>query len=235
MTSDDIASLNKRFEHASPQDLLAHFVKEMGKDLVLASSLGVEDQVLTHMLVTLNPKPRIFVLDTGRLHDETYETMAITAATYGFQYELYFPKTEAVESMVREKGVNLFYESIENRKTCCHVRKVEPLQRALSHAKGWITGLRRAQSVTRADIQPIEWDDTHSILKLNPLASWSEEDVWAYIKQHDIPINRLHKQGFPSIGCAPCTRAVKPGDDPRSGRWWWENPDSRECGLHVKN
>ncbi len=234
MNQDTLTDLNERFKNASPQEILEYFSKELGGGLALASSLGAEDQALTHMLITINPQARIFVLDTGRLHDETYEAMALTSATYNFKYDVYFPNHEEVEDMVREKGPNLFYESVENRKLCCHVRKVEPLKRALSMAKGWVTGLRRSQSVTRADIQHVEWDDTHDIVKLNPLALWREEQVWDYIHEHKIPANRLHKLGFPSIGCSPCTRAVKPGNDIRSGRWWWENPDSRECGLHVK-
>jgi phosphoadenosine phosphosulfate reductase len=204
-----------------------------GDDIVLASSLGAEDQVLTHMILTINPKARIFVLDTGRLHQETYDVLGMTMARYGMHYEVYFPDTESVETLLREKGPNSFYESIENRKECCRIRKVEPLGRALKGVHAWITGQRRDQSQTRTALEEIEWDAAHHCLKLNPLAEWTTEAVWAYIEKHDIPVNYLHKKGFPSIGCAPCTRAVKPGEDQRAGRWWWENPDGKECGLHV--
>ncbi len=221
-----------------PELLLAglSFFKD---NLVLASSLGAEDQVLTHMLVTAleksdySGKARIFVLDTGRLHYETYEVMSETAQKYDIQYEVYFPNSESVEKMVRDKGVNLFYESIENRRECCFVRKVEPLNRALSTADAWITGIRKEQSPTRDSFKSVEWDASHEMVKLNPLLNWTEDKVWDYLKTHDVPYNKLHDQGFPSIGCAPCTRAVEPGEDPRSGRWWWESKDTKECGLHV--
>jgi len=174
-------------------------------------------------------------LDTGRLHNDTYETMAKTSQKYGFNYEVYYPSQEHLEELIQKKGINLFYESVENRKACCRIRKVEPLSRALSKVSAWVTGLRKAQSVTRADIPLVEWDDVHQIIKINPLHDWSESDVWNYIKENSIPYNPLHDQGVPSIGCAPCTRAIKPGEDIRSGRWWWESPESKECGLHLKD
>ena len=220
-------------------DLISEALSFFQDKLILASSLGAEDQVLTHMLVTAlaksdySGKARIFILDTGRLHSETYEVMAETAQKYHIEYDVYFPKTEAIEKMVRSKGINLFYESIENRRECCSIRKVEPLNRALSTADAWITGIRKEQSPTRESFQSVEWDDAHQMIKLNPLLNWTEEMVWDYIKTHDLPYNKLHDQGYPSIGCAPCTRAVKPGEDARSGRWWWESKDTKECGLHV--
>ncbi len=201
--------------------------------LVLASSLGLEDQVLTHAFITAVDNPRIFVLDTGRLHNETYETMAKTSQKYGFHYEVYCPNQEDLELLIRDKGINLFYDSVENRKACCGVRKVEPLGRVLSTADAWLTGLRKGQSVTRTDLSIAEWDASHQNLKFNLLLEWSETDVWEYIRAHDVPYNSLHDQGFPSIGCAPCTRAITPGEDLRAGRWWWETPEQKECGLHV--
>jgi phosphoadenosine phosphosulfate reductase len=203
--------------------------------LVLASSLGAEDQVLTHMVLALNAKARIFVLDTGRLHQETYDLMDKTRKTYDFSYEIGFPSSSSVEELLSKKGSNSFYDSVENRKECCYIRKVEPLNRLLSTADAWITGLRRDQAVTRGTLQEVEWDESHKMIKINPLASWSNDDVWAYIKKNNIPYNELHDKGFPSIGCAPCTRAIKEDEDIRAGRWWWETPDQKECGLHVVN
>jgi phosphoadenosine phosphosulfate reductase len=233
MDKTELQKKNTELEPKQAHEILEDAVTSFGDGLVLASSLGAEDQVLTHLLLQVQPNARIFVLDTGRLHPETYEVMAETEKKYGMKYELYFPKTEAVESLVREKGINSFYESIENRKECCYIRKVEPLNRVLASAKAWITGIRRSQAVTRANTPILEWDDEHSIAKYNPLATWSEDDVWSFIKEQNIPYNALHDKGFPSIGCAPCTRAVEPGEDVRSGRWWWESPESKECGLHV--
>lgn len=232
---DKTALQNKslELETQSASDIVAEAVSLYGDKLVLASSLGAEDQVLTHLLLEANPEARIFVLDTGRLHPETYDVIAATESKYDMKYELYFPQTDAVETLVRDKGINSFYESVENRKECCHIRKVEPLKRALSTADAWITGIRRSQAVTRLNTPVLEWDEGFSLAKFNPLATWSEDDVWAFINEHNIPYNALHDSGFPSIGCAPCTRAIKPGDDVRSGRWWWEAPESKECGLHV--
>jgi phosphoadenosine phosphosulfate reductase len=177
---------------------------------------------------------RLFTLDTGRLNQETYDCMDAIRERYGVQVEVFFPDAEGVEQMVRENGLNLFYNSVELRKLCCGVRKVEPLNRALKNLDAWMTGLRREQAATRADVRKIELDKDHgNIVKINPLVDWSTDDVWEYIRKNNVPYNRLHKQGYPSIGCAPCTRAVKPGEDLRAGRWWWENPDTKECGLHV--
>jgi thioredoxin-dependent adenylylsulfate APS reductase len=176
----------------------------------------------------------VFTLDTGRLNQETYDCMDAIRERYGIQIEVFFPDSNGVEEMVRENGLNLFYNSVELRKLCCGVRKVEPLNRALKGLDAWMTGLRREQAVTRADVRRIELDEDHgNIIKINPLVDWSYGDVWDYIRRKSVPYNRLHKQGYPSIGCAPCTRAVKPGEDLRAGRWWWENPNAKECGLHV--
>ena len=218
---------------STPQAALEKAVELFGDRLTLASSLGLEDQLLTHYLLTINPKAQIFVLDTGRLHPETYDVMAKTEAKYAMRYQVYYPNPQPLEAMVRSHGINLFYESIENRKRCCQIRKVEPLKRALADVDAWITGLRRAQSVTRLDLQIFEHADAHNIVKINPLANFSETDVRDEIKAHDVPYNVLHDHGFPSIGCAPCTRAIAPGDDVRAGRWWWEQPEQKECGLHL--
>lgn len=233
-TEADVPRLNQDYEGASLSTFLAHFAMKYSSSLALASSLGSEDQVLTHALRE-HPEVRLVVLDTGRLHEETYALMSEMEKRYSLTYDVYLPEAASVEAMVKEKGVNLFYESVENRKQCCHLRKVAPLQRALSDKKAWITGQRRAQSVTRASLPLIEWDHTHNILKLNPLAAWSQKEVWEYLNSHQVPYNALHDQGFPSIGCAPCTRAIKEGEDVRAGRWWWESPENKECGLHIES
>ncbi len=229
----DIGKLNQDFEKKSASDVLAWAVNEFGDKISLASSFGAEDVVVIDLLVKINPKARIFTLDTGRLNEETYNVMERIRSKYKISIESYFPDRQKVEALERQKGFFSFRDSIDNRKECCGIRKVEPLNRALSGLKAWITGLRREQAVTRTEIQKIETDDSHGgILKINPLADWSEKQVWDYIKANKVPYNRLHDAGYPSIGCAPCTRAIKPGEDVRAGRWWWENPENKECGLH---
>jgi phosphoadenosine phosphosulfate reductase len=202
---------------------------------VLASSLAAEDQVLTDMILRgkMQDKIGIFTLETGRLHAETLSVLDRIKETYGYDIALYRPQPEAVEAYVKQNGVNAFYESVDMRKECCRIRKVEPLNRALQGKHAWVTGQRRAQSTTRAELNVQEQDDAHNMVKFNPLADWSEEDVWHYIRSNNVPYNPLHDRGYPSIGCEPCTRAIQPGEDVRAGRWWWENPDSKECGLHV--
>ena len=217
---------------AGAEALLRALVERHGRALKLASSLGAEDQVLSHMLLAIDPKAAIFVLDTGRLHQETYDLMARTMSRYRMHYEVFFPATTAVEEMVRDAGPNLFYASVEGRKRCCGVRKVEPLGRALRGVAAWITGLRREQSPERTHTPLVEWDAAHGALKANPLADWTEQQVWDYLRANDVPYNVLHDQGFVSIGCAPCTRAIEPGEEPRAGRWWWEQGTAKECGLH---
>jgi phosphoadenosine phosphosulfate reductase len=194
--------------------------------------MGAEDQVLTAMIAAINPATRIFTLDTGRLFNTTLSLIGNTRERFNVNIEVLFPEASAVENMVNEKGVNLFYESVENRKLCCNIRKVVQVRRALVGMDAWISGLRREQSVTRANMNIIEWDSEFGLVKINPLISWTEEQVWEYIRKNNIPYNPLHDSGFRSIGCQPCTRAVKPGDDLRSGRWWWEDADKKECGLH---
>jgi phosphoadenosine phosphosulfate reductase len=200
---------------------------------VFASSLAAEDMVLTDLILKAGLPIGIFSLDTGRLHPETLAVLDAVKDRYGYDIELYHPNAQAVDSYVAENGLNAFYDSVDMRRECCRIRKVEPLGRALAGKKAWVTGQRRAQSSTRADLSVEEDDPAHGMTKFNPLADWSEQDVWDYIRANDVPYNALHDQGFPSIGCAPCTRAVQPGEDVRAGRWWWENPDSKECGLHM--
>lgn len=229
-----IDNLNKKLEGAGTQEVLKYFLDRYKGNIAFASSMGAEDQVITQMMAGIDRAAKIFTLDTGRMFPETYDIIERTNARYKINIGIYFPDREQVENMVREKGVNLFYESIENRKQCCHIRKIVPLRRALNGLDAWISGLRRSQSVTRKDIRLVEWDEGNGLIKVNPLVDWTEEQVWDYIHEHNIPYNKLHDQGFPSIGCQPCTRAVEPGEDVRAGRWWWEMPDKKECGLHVK-
>jgi phosphoadenosine phosphosulfate reductase len=200
---------------------------------VFASSLAAEDMVLTDMILRGKLPIRIFTLETGRLHAETIDMLDRIRQTYGYDVTPYRPEPAAVESYVRQNGLNAFYDSVEMRKECCRIRKVEPLNRALAGNNAWITGQRRAQSATRTALDVQEQDDAHGMTKFNPLADWSEQDVWQYIRANNVPYNPLHDKGYPSIGCEPCTRAVQPGEDIRAGRWWWENPESKECGLHV--
>lgn len=200
---------------------------------VLASSLAAEDMVLTDMILKAQLPIGIFSLETGRLHAETLAVLDQVKARYGVDISLFRPQPEAVEAYVANKGLNAFYDSIELRHECCQIRKVEPLGRALAGKKAWVTGQRRAQSATRVELHIEEDDAARCMTKFNPLADWSEQDVWQYIRDHQVPYNVLHDQGYPSIGCQPCTRAIEPGEDVRAGRWWWENPDSKECGLHM--
>jgi phosphoadenosine phosphosulfate reductase len=200
---------------------------------VFASSLAAEDMVLTDLILKGQYNIGIFSLETGRLHKETLDMLDKVKAHYGYDIAVFKPQAEAVEAYVAQNGLNAFYDSVEMRKECCRIRKVEPLGRALSGKKAWVTGQRRAQAATRGSLLVEEDDAAHLMTKFNPLADWSEEDVWNYIRDNGVPYNALHDQGFPSIGCEPCTRAIEPGEDVRAGRWWWENPESKECGLHV--
>ena len=217
----------------SVEKLLKRLAEQFGDKVALATSFGAEDQVLTDMLCKTSKSPAIFTLDTGRLPEETYEVMEATRKKYGIEVEILFPEHKKVEEMVNKYGPNLFYGSIEARKLCCQIRKIEPLKRKLSGLQAWICGLRSEQSVTRTELKKIEWDDTFGLIKVCPLTDWSTERVWDYIREHDVPYNKLHDEGFPSIGCEPCTRAVKPSEDIRAGRWWWEDPEHKECGLHL--
>ena len=230
----DIEKLNTKLKSSSSQEIIEYFVNRYGKKVALSSSFGVEDQVLTHMFLEIDKDANIFTLDTARLHPQTYNVMDATNLKYKIKVNVFFPNTMNVEDLYKDQGINGFYESIQNRKNCCYVRKIEPLQRALASCDVWITGLRASQSVTREELRIVEYDENNKVIKVNPLLNWSEDDVWKFIKTHNIPYNALHDMGFPSIGCAPCTRAVEAGEDIRSGRWWWENPEHKECGLHLK-
>lgn len=201
-------------------------------EVVFSSSLGQEDQLIAHVIFTNNLPVKVFTLDTGRLFYETYELLEKTEARYKKNIQVYFPEAADVEEYVKEKGVNGFYESVENRKNCCYIRKVKPLNRALKGAKVWITGLRAEQSENRKDMQMIEWDEQRQLYKFNPLIHWTYDEMIEFINKNDVPYNSLHDKGFVSIGCAPCTRAIEPGEDARAGRWWWE-ASHKECGLHA--
>jgi len=202
--------------------------------ITFANSLGAEDMVITDLILRQQLPIEIFSLDTGRLPPETYALMQALEQQYQTKLNLYFPQAEPVEQYVRQNGINAFYDSIEMRKRCCQIRKVEPLRRALSGKQAWITGMRAEQSATRAGLAKQEFDAGNGLEKFNPLSDWTEQEVWAYIRIHQVPYNQLHDAFYPSIGCAPCTRAVAMGEDVRAGRWWWEDPNSKECGLHVK-
>ena len=234
MDKDLINSWNQELKEAKPGEVIAFFLKQFPGKVALSTSFGLEDQVLTEIIASIEKNARIFTLDTGRLFPETYDLLDRTCRKYGINIDVYFPNTSDVEEMVNEKGINLFYDSIETRKLCCQLRKLVPLARAMQGLDAWITGLRKVQSVTRNNMQLVEWDDNNKLLKINPLINWTEQDVWNYIKIKNIPYNPLHNKGFASIGCLPCTRAIEPGEDIRAGRWWWENPDTKECGLHEK-
>lgn len=217
-----------------PRAVVAKAVELYHPALTLACSFSIEDAAIIDMLMKVRKDARVFALDTGRLNPETYECAEQLRRRYKVQIEWFFPKHDAVENLERTKGVFSFKESVENRKECCAIRKVEPLNRALSGMKAWITGLRREQSVTRTDLKVIEIDASHGgIVKINPLAAWTLEDAWKYTKANYVPYNRLYDMNYTSIGCAPCTRAIETGEDQRAGRWWWENPDHKECGLHL--
>jgi phosphoadenosine phosphosulfate reductase len=213
--------------------LLANITSDFAP-ATFANSYGAEDMVLTDLIAKNFLAIEIFSLDTGRLPQETYELMAQTTLHYKRKIKIYFPETAAVEQYVKLNGINGFYDSQAQRKDCCHVRKVEPLKRALAGKKAWITGLRREQAPTRKDLSDSEFDKDNGLQKFNPLIDWTEQDVWDYIKQCNVPYNQLHDKGYPSIGCAPCTRAIQPGEDVRAGRWWWEDAQQKECGLHAK-
>ncbi len=218
----------------STEDLLQWAIDTFHPDWALSCSF--EDVVLVHMMHGMCPDIRVFAIDTGRLNEETYELAEATQQLFGIEVEWYFPEREAVERLEREKGLFSFRVSLGARHECCHIRKVEPLSRALAGLGAWVTGLRRDQSVTRSDLQKVERDDAHGgIVKLNPLADWTSQQISDYIRKHRLPHNRLYGKGYLSIGCAPCTRAVEPGEHPRSGRWWWEDPEHKECGLHIRD
>jgi phosphoadenosine phosphosulfate reductase len=227
-----IKDLNARLKGQPASEVIRFFIENYKPRLGFSTSLGAEDQVITQMIAKTDPGLYIFTLDTGRMFSETYDLLDITQQRYKVKISVFFPDLLAVQEMVNQKGINLFYESIENRKLCCQVRKIEPLKRALKNIDFWISGLRREQSVTREELSVVEWDGLNKKIKINPLIDWKSQDLWDYINQNNIPYNPLHDKGYPSIGCQPCTRAIESGEDIRAGRWWWENPDMKECGLH---
>lgn len=233
-TELQIKKIAEEMEDKSAMEVLKWAINAYAPKIALASSFGAEDVILIDMMVKINKeKAKIFTLDTGRLNQETYDVMDAIRKKYDIQIEVYFPEQRETEEMVKIKGMNLMYESVENRKLCCEIRKVHPLNRALSKLDGWITGLRREQAITRANIYKLEIDSSHgNIAKINPLADWTNEMIWDYIHKNNVPYNKLHDSGYPSIGCEPCTRAVHRGEDPRAGRWWWEDATQKECGLH---
>lgn len=218
---------------AAAAELLRRVAREHSP-AAFGTSLGAEDMVLTDLIARHAPAVEIFTLDTGRLHGETYALLQRTTDLYDLRIRIIYPEARAAEDYTREHGINGFYQSVEARKACCEVRKVEPLRRALAGKQAWITGLRRAQAVTRRELPEQEYDTSFAVEKFNPLANWEEQDVWAYLLGFGVPYNPLHDRGFPSIGCEPCTRAVAPGEDIRAGRWWWESPATKECGLHGR-
>ncbi|MBA3749644.1 MAG: phosphoadenylyl-sulfate reductase [Nitrosopumilus sp.] len=223
-----------KLETKDAKDILSWSMEKFSPKIAFASSFGAEDVVIIDLMAKINKnKTRIFTLDTGRLNPETYDVMDQIQKKYQISIETLFPDSFEVEKMVYEKGINLMYQSIPNRKLCCEIRKIHPLKRILETLDAWITGLRRDQTFTRTNTKKIEIDTSnHDIIKINPLADWTNDMVWDYIKKNNIPYNKLHDLGYPSIGCAPCTRAISSGDDLRSGRWWWENDLHKECGLH---
>jgi phosphoadenosine phosphosulfate reductase len=221
-------------ESLSASEILTWGIKNFHPRIALSASFGApEGMLLLDMMHRIEPASRVFVLDTGRLPQATYDLIDRVRERYDKPVEVVFPRAEDVQAMVREKGFNLFYESVANRQLCCRIRKVEPLRRQLAGLDAWVTGLRREQNVTRTATPKLEIDRAHGgIVKLNPIADWSDDDVHQYVRAHEVPTNRLHREGYPSVGCDPCSRAIAPGDDPRSGRWWWELAETKECGIH---
>ncbi len=224
-----------QMEGQRPQEILTWAIKNFQPRLVLSASFGgPEGMVLLDMMHKLDSNSRVFMLDTGRLHQASYDLVDRVRDRYDKRVEVVLPHNRDVEAMVAEKGHNLFYESQESRKLCCRLRKVEPLRRYLADVDAYASGLRRDQNLNRADARKVEFDQAAGgIVKLNPLADWTHDDVWHYVERHQVPVNRLHKQSYPSVGCEPCTRAIKLGEDQRAGRWWWEDDDTRECGIHI--
>ena len=225
--------IEKLIEGKSAEEILSTIVALSSEKIVFSTSLSYEDQVITHIIFSKNLNIEVFTLDTGRLFPESYSVFNSTRERYKKEIKTFYPKTESVEKLVSSKGPNSFYESVENRKECCYIRKVEPLKRALSGKTIWITGIRAEHSPNRTDMKNVEWDEGNQIVKIHPLMNWTFEETKAYINKHNIPYNPLHDRGFVSIGCQPCTRAIKGGEDFRAGRWWWEDSSKKECGLHT--
>ena len=227
------AEIAENIKALSPVEALTYFANKFPGQIVFSTSFGYEDQVVTDMIFRNDIPIKVFTLETGRLFPETYYVWNRTLEHYQKQNHAYFPQAEALQNMVDAKGPNSFYASVDNRKECCYIRKIEPLQRALKGNKLWVTGIRSEQSANRQDMSNIEWDEGNQLVKFHPLFDWTLDDVKAYIKENNVIYNTLHDKGFPSIGCLPCTRAVQPGEDFRAGRWWWEDQSKKECGLHA--
>jgi len=232
----DIAeTAGRELANESPEQILRWAAETFRGTLTFATSLGAEDQVLTEMIAALHLDIPTFSLDTGRLFPESYDLVERTHDRYGTTIKLYSPDQAEIEDLVERNGPNLFRRSLGLRHRCCEVRKLNPLRRALAEHNAWVCGLRREQAPTRSAVAVVEWDERHDMVKVNPLVNWSEPQIWDYIRAHDVPYNQLHDKGFRSIGCACCTRAVGPEDDIRAGRWWWEEPEQKECGLHLQS
>ena len=229
----DLEENLRRRSNGDPLAGLTWLAEKFAGAAVFSTSFGIEDQVISHLIFSHNLPIRVFTLDTGRNFQETYSTWSRTIERYRKPIETYTPQATALEQFLAEKGPNSFYDSVENRKACCQIRKVEPLGRALAGQQLWVTGIRAEQSPNRLDMKSLEWDGGHQLIKFHPLFDWTFEQVRAYVREHNIPYNSLHDKGFVSIGCAPCTRAIQPGEDFRAGRWWWEDASKKECGLHV--
>lgn len=232
-TAKQIESLSQQLHDKPIEESLQILTKNFPGEVTLSTSFSWEDQLISHVIFSNNIPVDVFTLDTGRMFPETYSTWNSTLEKYKQKITAYYPDAEGLQKFIAEKGPNSFYESVENRKQCCHIRKVEPLKRALKGKKIWITGIRAEHSANRHDMPQLEWDESNHIIKYHPLLHWSTEEVKQYISRFNIPYNPLHDRGFVSIGCAPCTRAIKPGEDFRAGRWWWEDSSGKECGLHV--
>lgn len=232
----DLEMLSKEFEHTSATDILKWTYDHFDADRIkLSTSFGAEGMVLIHMLVSMGLKPRIFTIDTGRNFQETYDVWEETLQRYEVEIEAFYPEPADLRELLKDRGPNLFYENVENRKSCCHVRKVLPLQRALDDADVWLAGLRRQQGESRQALDIISPNKQHGVIKVCPLANWFEENVWTYVRSNGVPYNKLYDKGFLTIGCAPCTRPVRPAEGIRSGRWWWEDDDKKECGIHIED
>lgn len=232
-TKDSLLSLQDSIAKLTIPEALALLAEVFPGKLTFSTSFSMEDQVITDHISKSDVPVAIFTLDTGRLFPETYSTWSRTLERYQVTIDAYYPNAEKIQEFVRSYGPNSFYESVDNRKQCCFIRKVEPLKRALAGKAVWITGLRAEHSPNRNDMAILEWDEVNGVIKYNPLLHWTTDAVWGYINQHNVPYNSLHDKGFISIGCAPCTRAVRAGEDFRAGRWWWEDQSKKECGLHV--
>jgi len=227
---DEIAS---KIKDLGPVEAIGYLAEQFAGQITFSTSFGWEDQVITDMIFANDLPVKVFTLETGRLFPETYYVWNRTLENYHKPIHAYFPDADALEEMITKNGPSSFYESVENRKECCHIRKIVPLKRALQGNKCWVTGIRSEQSLNRTDMSNLEWDEQNQLIKFHPIFDWNLTEVKAYIKKNNIVYNTLHDKGFPSIGCAPCTRAVQDGEDFRAGRWWWEDQSKKECGLHA--